>query len=190
MRLFLLSTAALSLMVSNSMTHAADKSDQAHPIYSQTMNSLDGKPVDLSKYKGKVLLIVNTASECGATPQYEPLQALHKKYADKGLAVLGFPCNQFGSQEPGTSQEIASFCKENYGVDFDMFEKIDVNGKDAAPLFAFLTSEKTGLDDAGKVNWNFEKFLVSKDGKVIKRFRTPVDPSAPQVVAAIEAALK
>lgn len=172
------------------MATAADKSAEKNPIYAQTMTSLDGKPVDLTKYKGKAILIVNTASECGATPQYEPLQALHQKYADKGLVVLGFPCNQFGTQEPGTSQDISEFCKANYGVTFDMFEKIEVNGKDAAPLYAFLTSEKTGLEDSGKVKWNFEKFLVSKDGRVLKRFRTPVEPDSPEVVSAIESALK
>lgn len=171
------------------MANGADKAD-SHPVYGQTMMTLSGQPVDLSKYKGKVLLIVNTASECGATPQYEPLQELHEKYADDGLAVLGFPCNQFESQEPGTSDDIAQFCKANYGVSFDMFSKIDVNGSDAAPLYAFLTSDKTGLDDTGKVKWNFEKFLVSKDGKVIGRFRTGVEPDSLEVVQAIEAALK
>jgi glutathione peroxidase len=188
MRIPALTLSVLTLAMTT-MTAAADKSAD-HPIYDQTMTSLDGKPVELEKYRGKVLLIVNTASECGATPQYEPLQGLHEKYADKGLAVLGFPCNQFGTQEPGTSQEITQFCQENYGVKFDMFEKIDVNGKQAAPLYAYLTSEQTGLDDTGEVRWNFEKFLVDKDGRVIKRFRTRVEPDSPEVIAAIEAALK
>ena len=188
MRQLVLSLCVLPLVMTT-MTAAADKTDE-HPIYGQTMKSLDGKPVDLAKYRGKVLLIVNTASECGATPQYEPLQSLHEKYADKGLAVLGFPCNQFGAQEPGTSQQITQFCQDNYGVKFDMFEKIDVNCEQAAPLFAYLTSETTGVDDTGKVRWNFEKFLIGKDGRVLKRFRTRVEPDAPEVVAAIEAALK
>lgn len=182
-------TCCVLIFAITTMTAAADKSD-GHPIYGQTMKSLDGKPVDLAKYRGKVLLIVNTASECGATPQYAPLQELHEKYAEQGLAVVGFPCNQFGAQEPGSSQDIAQFCQSNYGVSFDMFEKIDVNGSDAAPVYAWLTSEKTGLDDTGKIRWNFEKFLVSKDGRVLKRFRTGVQPDSPEVIAAIEAALK
>lgn len=189
MHLFTLTTCLLTIGLFT-MAEAADKSAKEHPIYGQTMPSLAGKDVDLSKYKGKVLLIVNTASECGATPQYEPLQQLHEKYADKGLAVLGFPCNQFGSQEPGTAKEISEFCTSNYGVTFDMFSKIDVNEDAAAPLYQFLTSDQTGLDDTGKIKWNFEKFLVSKDGNVIARFRTRVEPNDPQVVEAIEAALK
>jgi glutathione peroxidase len=190
MRLLALTCCVLTLAMTTMTTLTADEKSDGHPIYGQTMKSLDGKPVDLAKYRGKVLLIVNTASECGATPQYEPLQGLHEKYADKGLAVLGFPCNQFGAQEPGTSQEITQFCQDNYGVSFDMFEKVDVNGGQAAPLYAYLTSEKAGVDDTGKVRWNFEKFLVGKDGRVIKRFRTRVNPDSPEVTAAIEAALK
>jgi glutathione peroxidase len=134
--------------------------------------------VDLSQYQGKVVLIVNVASECGFTPQYKGLQALHAKYKDEGLAILGFPCNQFGAQEPGTSEEIASFCEENYGVDFDMFEKIDVNGKAAAPLYQYLTSAEAVGADAGPVKWNFEKFLIGRDGKVVKRYRSFTTPEA------------
>ncbi|MAU00851.1 MAG: glutathione peroxidase [Anaerolineaceae bacterium] len=167
-----------------SMTQAADKEES--PIYGQTMKSLEGEKVDLSKYKGKVLLIVNVASECGATPQYEQLEALHEKYADQGLAVLGFPCNQFGSQEPGSDSEIAQFCEKNYGVKFDMFSKIEVNGEEQAPLYAHLTSN---ADDKGPVKWNFEKFLISKDGKIVERFRTRTKPDAPEVVSAIESEL-
>lgn len=178
------------LAVSTSAITAAEKdSSDDHPIYGQTMKSLTGKKVDLNRYRGKVLLIVNTASECGATPQYEPLQELHEKLADKGLVVAGFPCNQFGRQEPGSDEEIAGFCKKNYGVSFDMFSKIDVNGKKAAPLFRYLTSEKSGLKDTGPVKWNFEKFLVGRDGRVIARFRTGVQPDSPEVLAAIEKAL-
>jgi len=160
-----------------------------HPVFSQEMKSLTGKKVDLSKYKGKVLIVVNTASKCGATPQYEQLEELHEKYGEKGLAVLGFPCNQFGKQEPGTSEDIIEFCEENYGVKFDMFSKVDVNGEDAAPLYKFLTSQKTGLKDTGDVKWNFEKFLINRDGKVVARFRTPVKPDAPEVIKAVEAEL-
>ncbi len=170
---------------------AEKKEKPKHPVLGHRMKALDGKEVDLAKFKGKVLLIVNTASECGATPQYEPLQTLHEKYSKQGLVVAGFPCNQFGAQEPGTDKEITAFCKENYGVTFPMFSKVDVNGKKAAPLFRFLTSKKTGLKekDTGPVRWNFEKFLVSREGKVLARFRTSVEPDSTEVVKAIETAL-
>ena len=160
-----------------------------HPVYGQTMKSLTGKETRLSKYRGKVMLVVNTASECGATPQYDPLQGLHKKYAEKGLAVVGFPCNQFGSQEPGSSTEIAAFCKKNYGVAFDMFGKIDVNGEKAAPLFSYLTSKESGLKKTGPIGWNFEKVLISRRGKPIARFGTGVEPDSEEVMKAIEAEL-
>ncbi|QDU79375.1 Hydroperoxy fatty acid reductase gpx1 [Polystyrenella longa] len=180
---------ALSLICGLMLTavasvNAADQEES--PIFEQKMTSLDGKEVDLSQYKGKVLLIVNVASQCGATPQYEPLQGLHEKYADKGLAVLGFPCNQFGKQEPGDESEIAQFCEKNYGVTFDMFSKIEVNGEEQAPLYEYLT---TSAADEGKVKWNFEKFLISKDGKVVERFRTKTQPDSEEVVTAIEAEL-
>ncbi len=160
-----------------------------HPIYGQTMKSLTGKDTKLSQFRGKVLLVVNTASECGATPQYEPLQGLHKKYAEKGLAVLGFPCNQFGSQEPGSNTEIAAFCKKNYGVDFAMFGKVDVNDDKAAPLFKYLTSKESGLKKTGPIGWNFEKILISRRGKPVARFGTGVEPNSEEVVKAIEAEL-
>ncbi len=181
-RMFL--SALIAGVLMSATANAAD-----HPIYGQTMKSLAGTDVDLSKYEGKVLLIVNTASECGATDQYGPLQDLHAKYKDQGLAVVGFPCNQFGTQEPGTAAEISAFCTENYGVEFDMFSKIDVNGKKAADLYQFLTSDATGLADTGKIKWNFEKFLVSKDGQVLARYRTTISPDAPEVVQEIETAL-
>ncbi|MBA3315246.1 MAG: glutathione peroxidase [Planctomycetaceae bacterium] len=166
---------------------AADKGEKKEsPVLGQKMETLSGEKADLSKYEGKVLLIVNVASKCGATPQYEPLEGTYEKYKDDGLVVLGFPCNQFGSQEPGTSEEIAEFCKENYGVTFPMFSKIDVNGDKAAPLFKYLTSKEAVGEDAGPVKWNFEKFLIGRDGKVVERFRTPVRPDDPKVVAAIE----
>ncbi|MCA9071496.1 MAG: glutathione peroxidase, partial [Planctomycetaceae bacterium] len=130
-----------------------EKSDS--PILDQKMKSLAGKPVELSQYKGKVLLIVNTASRCGATPQYEDLQTLHEKYSKEGLVVLGFPCNQFGKQEPGDSDQISTFCKKNYGVTFPMFEKVEVNGEGACDLYKFLTSKKAYPQDSGKVKWNF-----------------------------------
>lgn len=188
MKMTLAMAAGLVLAV-GTLSYADKEKKDAHPVFSQEMKSLKGKDVDLSKYKGKVLLIVNTASKCGATPQYAPLEELHEKYADKGLAVLGFPCNQFGKQEPGTSEDIIAFCEENYGVKFDMFAKIDVNGEEAAPLYKFLTSDKTGLKDTGAVKWNFEKFLIGRDGQVVARFRTGVEPDDPKVVKAIEAEL-
>nr|WP_315852368.1 glutathione peroxidase [Thalassoroseus pseudoceratinae] len=170
---------------------AADtkSSKDTSPVLKHTMKSLDGKKVDLSKYEGKVLLIVNVASQCGATPQYEPLQELYSKYKDEGLVVLGFPCNQFGSQEPGSADEIQEFCKSNYGVTFPMFAKIDVNDDNAADLYQYLTSKQAFPKDSGRVRWNFEKFLVSRDGKVVDRFRTPVQPDSQPVIKAIEAEL-
>ena len=151
-----------------------------------TMNSIDGKPVDLSKYQGRVVLMVNVASQCGFTPQYEGLEGLHKKYAAKGLSILGFPANEFGAQEPGTNSEIAQFCKSNYGVEFDMFSKIVVKGAGQAPLYKYLTSQPKF---SGDVAWNFEKFLVGKNGEVLARFKSEVEPDSKQMVAAIESAL-
>jgi glutathione peroxidase len=156
------------------------------------MKSLTGKKIDLKQYRGKVLLIVNVASQCGATPQYGPLQQLHEKYGQAGLAVLGFPCNQFGAQEPGSEQEIARFCQKNYGVKFTMFNKINVNGEKAAPIYRYLTGKQSGLSgkDAGKVGWNFEKFLVSRDGHVVARFRTGVNPDDRAFLQAVQKELK
>ncbi|HCS52540.1 glutathione peroxidase [Rubinisphaera sp.] len=148
--------------------------------------SIEGKDVDLSKYDGKVVLIVNVASRCGATPQYETLQQLNETYSDKGLVILGFPCNQFGGQEPGSETQIQEFCSANYGVTFDMFSKIDVNGKEASPVYQFLTSKQTNPEFAGPIRWNFEKFLVNKEGNVVERFATGVQPDSPKVIAAIE----
>ncbi len=170
---------------------AEDKkpAEKTPPLLKHEMKSLTGKKVDLAKYNGKVLLIVNVASQCGATKQYKPLEALHETYHKKGLAVLGFPCNQFGEQEPGSDDDVAAFCQKNYGVKFDMFSKIDVNGDKAADLYKQLTSKEVFPNDSGKVNWNFEKFLVSKEGKVVARFRTDVEPDDSEVVKAIEAEL-
>ncbi|OAI56868.1 glutathione peroxidase [Planctomyces sp. SCGC AG-212-M04] len=156
---------------------------------SYTMKSLDGQDVDLSKYKGKVVLVVNVASECGLTGQYKPLQRLQEKYKDQGFVVLGFPCNQFGSQEPGSAEEIKTFCTQNYGVTFDMFSKIDVNGDNAAPLYKTLTATPTKPAGSGKITWNFEKFLIGRDGQVVARFQPKTEPSADAVVSAIEAEL-
>jgi glutathione peroxidase len=145
-------------------------------VYDFHAKTLDGKDLDLSAYKGEVLVIVNTASKCGFTNQYEGLQELHQKFNGRGLKVLGFPCNQFGSQEPGSESEIGAFCQKNYGVEFQMFEKIDVNGADAHPLYKFLTSEAPGLAGTEAVKWNFTKFLVDRNGKVLKRFAPDVKP--------------
>ncbi len=149
---------------------------------------IDGKEVDLSRYKGKVVLIVNVASECGYTPQYKALQALHAKHAKDGLAILGFPCNDFGDQEPGTDKEIKAFCEKNYGVTFDLFAKVKI-AKDAHPLFKHLTAKETNPDHAGPVQWNFEKFLIGRDGAVIARFAADVDPEDDDFAKAIRRAL-
>ncbi|NYI45092.1 glutathione peroxidase [Nocardioides aromaticivorans] len=137
--------------------------------------SIDGKPVDLSSYDGKVVLVVNTASKCGFTPQYKGLQELQDTYGDRGFEVLGFPCDQFGHQEPGDEEEIATFCERNYGVTFPMFAKIDVNGDDAHPLFQWLKKEEGGLLGGG-IKWNFTKFLIGRDGRVIDRFAPTTKP--------------
>jgi glutathione peroxidase len=139
-------------------------------IYDFTVKDIHGKPVKLDRYRGKVMLIVNTASECGFTPQYKGLEAVYEKLHDKGLEVLGFPCNQFGGQEPGGEKEIAQFCELNFGVTFPMFAKVDVNGDGAAPLYKFLKAEKRGLLGSEAIKWNFTKFLVDRDGNVVKRY--------------------
>ena len=139
-------------------------------IYDFTVNDIHGKPVKLDRYRGKVMLIVNTASECGFTPQYKGLEALYKKLHEKGLEVLGFPCNQFGGQEPGGEKDIEQFCELNYGVTFPMFAKVDVNGEKAAPVYRYLKSEKPGLLGSEAIKWNFTKFLVDREGNVVKRY--------------------
>ncbi|MDD4889074.1 MAG: glutathione peroxidase [Phycisphaerae bacterium] len=151
------------------------------------MKSLSGEDVPLARYCGKVVLIVNVASRCGYTPQYKGLEELHETYGPRGLAVLGMPCNQFGGQEPGTSEQIQQFCQSKYSVKFDMFGKIDVNGDKAAPLYRYLTGPDLPVADKGPVKWNFEKFLVSRDGRVIARYRSAVKPE--QIAQDIEAAL-
>jgi glutathione peroxidase len=154
------------------------------------MKMLDGKEVDLAKkYDDKVLLIVNVASRCGLTPQYEGLQAMHDKYKDKGLCVVAFPCNQFGAQEPGTAEEIREFCSTNYDVTFDLFAKIEVNGDGACALYKHLKGLDLKPKGAGDISWNFEKFVVGRDGKVIARFSPRTKPSDPDLVKTIEAAL-
>ena len=156
-------------------------------IHDFTVRNIQGEPVPLSRYQGQVVLVVNTASACGFTPQFAGLEELHKAYAAQGLTVLGFPCNQFGSQDPGSNDEIASFCQLNYGVDFPMMEKIDVNGAKADPLFQWLTKEAPGLLGSKAIKWNFTKFLVGRDGQVIRRY-APQDAPA-KLAGDIEAAL-
>lgn len=154
-----------------------------------TMDNLDGKPVELSKYQGKVVLMVNVASKCGYTKQYKELEALHEKYAKDGLVILGFPANNFGKQEPGTNEEIAQFCSAKFGVKFDMFSKVSVTGEDECPLYRFLTSKETNPTFAGPVKWNFEKFLINREGKVVARYRSAKKPDDPEVVKSIETEL-
>ena len=156
-------------------------------VYDFEAQQIDGSPVSLAQYRGKPLLIVNTASACGFTPQFAGLQELHRTYADRGLVVLGFPCNQFGSQDPGSNAEIAGFCQQNYGVSFPMMQKIEVNGGNAHPLYRWLTSEAPGLLGSKAIKWNFTKFLVGKDGRVIRRY-APQDAPA-KLAKDIEAAL-
>lgn len=156
-------------------------------VYDFEALSITGQPVPLSHYKGQVLLIVNTASACGFTPQFAGLEELHKTYGPRGLAVLGFPCNQFGSQDPGSNEAIAGFCQLNYGVSFPMMAKIDVNGAEAHPLYRWLTAEAPGLLGSKAIKWNFTKFLVGKDGQVLKRY-APQDAPA-KLAGDIEAAL-
>jgi glutathione peroxidase len=162
---------------------------QARSIHEIELPMLNGKPASLSAYSGKVVLAVNTASKCGFTPQYGGLQALQDRYSARGFTVLGFPCNQFFHQEPGGADDIQNFCSINYGVAFPMFAKLDVKGANQHPLYAILTEFPDDARKAGNVGWNFEKFLVDKDGQVVRRFRSKVEPEDPQVVKAIEALL-
>ena len=162
---------------------------QARSIHQIELPMLKGKPASLSAYAGKVILAVNTASKCGFTPQYAGLQRLQDRYAAQGFTVLGFPCNQFFRQEPGSDDDIQNFCSVNYGVTFPMFAKLDVRGGNQDPLYAILTEFPDDAGKAGNVAWNFEKFLVDKDGHVVRRFRSKVEPEDPAVVKAIEALL-
>ncbi len=163
--------------------------EKVSPVLNHKVKSIKGDDVDLSKYQGKVLLVVNVASKCGATPQYNQLEALNSTYKEKGLAVLGFPCNQFGGQEPGSEEEIVKFCQAKYNVSFDLFAKIDVNGPEASPVYKTLTSKESDPKFAGDIKWNFEKFLIGRNGEIVARFPTGTKPDAPEVIKAIEAEL-
>ncbi len=159
---------------------------QEGPVLKFKMKALDGKDINLSRYEGDVVMVVNVASKCGFTGQYEQLQQLHEKYANQGLAILGFPCNQFLGQEPGTAEEIEEFCRVNYGVTFQMFAKIDVKDDNACEFYQELTSIDTKPKGPGEVSWNFEKFLIDRNGNVIARFGSGTKPDAPEVIAMIE----
>lgn len=162
----------------------------ASNVHEFTLNSIDGKPAPLSAYQGKVVLIVNVASRCGFTPQYAGLEALYEKYKDRGFAILGFPANNFGSQEPGTNEEIKTFCSTKYNVTFPMYSKISVKGDDKAPLYQFLTDKDANPATGGEIQWNFTKFLVDKSGNVVARFEPKVTPDSPDVASAVEKALR
>src|SRR6202162_5029624 len=161
----------------------------ASGIYNFTLNSIDGKPAPLADYKGKVILVVNVASQCGYTPQYSALESIYEKYKDQGFVILGFPANNFGAQEPGTNEEIKTFCTRKYSVTFPMYSKISVKGADQAPLYSYLTKE-TGSGIAGEIQWNFTKFLVDRNGKVVQRFEPAVTPDSKEMTAAIKKQLK
>jgi glutathione peroxidase len=183
-------TTGLLLLVGISLALAGDKGTGKVPgVLNFTMKTLDGKSVELAKYQGKVVLFVNVASECGHTPQYKGLQALHDKYAKAGLAVIGVPSNEFGGQEPGTNAEIAAFCKKNYGVQFDMLAKVVMDGKGQCPLYQYLTSKETNPKFGGPVQWNFTKFLVDRKGTIVARFEPDVEPESREIIRAIETAL-
>ena len=182
--------AAVLFVCGKGMAQAADKGEKTVPsVLNFKMKSLSGEPVDLSKYQGKVILMVNVASKCGYTPQYKGLQALYEKYGPQGLVILGFPANNFGKQEPGTNEQIAEFCHKNYGVTFDMFSKVSVKGDEQCPLYRFLTSAETDPQFPGDIHWNFEKFLINSKGEIVARFNSKVKPDSPQLVQAVESEL-
>jgi len=175
---------AAALVLFATSLRAEDKSDKS--VYGFTMKDIDGKSVDLSQYKGKVSLVVNVASKCGYTPQYKNLEAVYEKYKDKGFEILAFPANEFKQQEPGTNAQIKEFCTSKYDTKFPLFSKIVVKGEGEAPLYQYLTSTDANAQTAGDIKWNFTKFLVSKDGKVVARFEPKVKPDDAEVIDAIE----
>ena len=158
-------------------------------LHDFTAKTIDGKDRSLGDFEGKVCLVVNVASECGLTPQYEGLQKLYGSHKDRGLEILGFPCNQFAGQEPGTEAEVQEFCKTNYGVSFPLFSKIEVNGEGRHPLYAWLTGESTEPEGAGDIKWNFGKFLIGKDGRILARFEPPTAPDSEDLLARVQQAL-
>ncbi len=187
--MYRLTTLILALAIPCIFVVSASATDDVPSALNFKMKLLDGKVVDLAKYRGKVLLIVNVASKCGLTPQYKQLQSLYSKHQKAGLVVLAFPCDQFGHQEPGTAKEIRQFCAMNFGVNFPMFEKIEVNGQGACPLYKYLTALSTKPKGPGKVLWNFEKFVIGRNGEVVARFDPRVKPDAPELLTVITAEL-
>jgi glutathione peroxidase len=166
-----------------------DQALPAGPLFDIPLTRLNGEPDSMANYRGNVLLVVNVASKCGRTPQYAALQQLFERYQDQGFTVLGFPCNQFGDEEPGSAEEIAVFCQQNYGVTFPMFAKLEVNGPARHPVYEILASRADDSGEAGDIAWNFEKFVIGRDGTSIRRFRHTITPDEPEVVAAIEGML-
>lgn len=158
-------------------------------VYDFTLNSIDGQPAPLAAYKGKVVLLVNVASKCGYTPQYSALESTYEKYKDRGFIIVGIPANNFGAQEPGSNQEIKTFCSSKYHVTFPMMAKVSVKGEEITPLYQFLTDKSSNPQSGGEIKWNFTKFLIGPDGRVITRFEPEITPDSPQVTSAIEAAL-
>jgi glutathione peroxidase len=182
--------AVFSSVISCGASSAQVGGKKVDSVYSFTMKDIDGKDTSLNLYRGKVLLLVNVASKCGLTPQYEGLEKLYLKYKDRGFTILGFPANNFAGQEPGTDEEIKSFCSLTYNVTFPMFSKISVKGTDIHPLYKYLTDKETNPEFGGDIRWNFNKFLVGKDGRIIARFEPQVTPESDQLVQAIDKALQ
>jgi glutathione peroxidase len=180
---------AAPVLAADSGDNSAKGDSKVPAVLNYKMKTLDGKEADLSQYQGKVLLVVNVASKCGNTPQYEALEKLYEKYGDKGLVVLGVPANEFGHQEPGSDTEIAQFCKSTYDVKFPMLSKVVVKGEGITPLYQYLTSKETDPKFAGDIKWNFTKFLIGRNGEIVARFEPKVKPDTPEVVKAIEAEL-
>jgi len=174
----------MSLVLFAGVMMAADKT-----VYDFTLNTIDGQPAPLGAYKGKVVLLVNVASRCGYTPQYTALETVYEKYKDRRFVIIGIPANNFGSQEPGTNQEIKTFCQSKYSVTFPMMSKVSVKGGDMTPLYQFLTDKAANPQTGGDIKWNFTKFLIGPDGRVIARFESAVTPDSPEVTSAIEKAL-
>jgi glutathione peroxidase len=184
-----LGLASSALFAADSKPAGGADAQQAKSVLDFKLNDIDGKPVDLSKYKGKVLLIVNTASKCGHTPQYASLEKIYDQYKQQGFEVLAFPANEFRAQEPGTNAEIKEFCSSKYDVSFPLFSKIVVKGEGMHPLYQFITSSEKNPQTGGEIKWNFTKFLVDREGKIVQRFEPAVKPDDAKVTAAIETAL-
>ncbi len=186
----LVCSTVFAISLSSRASNAADSGEKMNSIYDFTLKDIDHKEVNLAQYRRKVVLVVNVASRCGFTPQYEGLQKLYAKYKDRGFVILGFPANNFMAQEPGTDEEIKTFCSAKYNVTFPIFSKISVKGDDIHPLYKFLTSKETNPDFGGDIKWNFSKFLFDKNGKVVARFEPAVKPESDPMIQAIEKALE